>query len=351
MTPTTRSALIRHAFGAVLVAFALALAIFGPATSHATPSPQPCDRACLQSFVDLYMDALAHHDPSRLPVTPNVRFTENGAEVPLGEALWVTFTKPLGYRHYFTDPENGQVTAFVTLMENDYPDFLFLRLKIEDRKISQIETILTRNTNNALTMPPPDPMWDDVEPPASRLTRDQLTKGAVGYLTAVAMADGSLAPFADDCSRIEVGMTTALGKADKPRAPIIQPSATGDQFQDAIRSTIGLSCAKQLDTKVYSFITGFDYARFPLVDTEHQIVFGVFVFRRRGNIPGVTYIGKFYSFPFGMRMPDENLAAEAWKFRDGKITRVESIFLGNNVYRAGTGWPGGMTGVSRPIGK
>lgn len=336
---------------AILGATALLLALPALSPSQAMHAASSCDRACLQGFVDTYMDALSHHDPSRLPLASGARFTENGAEVPLGEALWVTFTKPLGYRHYFTDPESGEVTAFVTLIENDYPDFLFLRLKIADRKISQIETILTRNTQNALTMPSPDPLWDEAEPPASRLTRDQLVKGAVGYLTAVAMADGSLAPFSDDCSRIEVGMTTALGKADKPRAPIIAPSATGDQFQDAIRSTIGLSCAKQLDTKVYSFITGFDYARFPLVDVERQIVFGVFVFRRRGNIPGVNYNGKFYSFPFGMRMPDENLAAEAWKFRDGKITRVESIFLGNNVYRAGTGWPGGMTGVSRPIGE
>jgi hypothetical protein len=76
-----------------------------------------------------------------------------------------------------------------------------------------------------------------------------------------------------------------------------------------------------------------------------------FVFRRRGNIPGATCQGKFYHFPFGMRMPDENLAAEAWKFRDGKITRVEATFLGSDVYRAGTGWPGGMKGVSRPIGQ
>ena len=51
----------------------------------------------------MYMDALSHHDPSRLPLAAHVRFTENGAQVPLGEALWVTFTKPLGYRHDFAD--------------------------------------------------------------------------------------------------------------------------------------------------------------------------------------------------------------------------------------------------------
>jgi hypothetical protein len=336
--------MIARGFAAGMAAFALT---FGSAAVQSAEAP--CDRACLQGFIDTYIDALSHHDPSRLPVTADVRFTENGARVPLGEALWVTFTRPLAYRHYFADTQTGQVAAFITLMENDYPDYMMLRLRVQDQKISEIETIMTRNTPRVLAMPAFDPMWEEAEPVAKRLTRAQLIKGAVGYLTAVAMADGRLAPFSDDCSRTEVGLVSAVGKGRKP--PVGDPpSATGDQFQDAIRATLGLSCADQLNTKVYSFITGFDYARMPLVDVERQVVFGIFVFRRRGNIPGVTYQGRFYHFPFGMRMPDENLAGEAWKFRDGKITRVESTFLGNNVYRAGTGWPGGMKGVSRPIG-
>jgi hypothetical protein len=326
---------------------ALILSLTSPAGQAAAAE---CDRSCLKGFIDRYVDALAHHDPSGLPVTAHVRFTENGAQVPLGEALWVTFTKPLGYRHYFADPQTGQVAAFLTLMENDYPDYMMLRLRVQDQKISEIETIISRNTPRVLSMPAFDPMWEEAEPVAKRLTRAQLIKGAVAYVTAVAMADGRLAPFSDDCSRTEVGLVSAVGKGRKP--PLGDPpSATGDQFQDAIRATLGLSCADQLNTRVYSFITGFDYARMPLVDVERQVVFGIFVFRRRGNIPGATYQGKFYHFPFGMRMPDENLAGEAWKFRYGKITRVESTFLGNNVYRAGTGWPGGMKGVARPIGQ
>lgn len=337
--------MIARGLAAGIAALALTL---GSGTARSADAS--CDRVCLKGFIDTYIDALSHHDPSRLPVTANVRFTENGAQVPLGEALWVTFTKPLAYRHYFTDTRSGQVAAFITLMENDYPDHMMLRLRVQNRKIVEIETILARNTPRVLAMPAFDPMWEEPEPVAKRLTRAQLIKGAVGYLTAVAMADGRLAPFSDDCSRTEVGLVSAVGKGRKP--PVGDPpSATGDQFQDAIRATLGLSCADQLNTKVYSFITGFDYARMPLVDVERQVVFGIFVFRRRGNIPGATYQGKFYHFPFGMRMPDENLAGEAWKFRDGKITRVESTFLGNNVYRAGTGWPGGMQGVSRPMGQ
>jgi hypothetical protein len=340
--------MFRYLKGAAPGLVALLLMSVGAPAAHAAAAL--CDRACLKGFIDQYLEALAHHDPSRLAVAATVRFTENGAQVPLGEALWVTFTKPLGYRHYFADPQSGQVAAFITLMENDYPDYMMVRLRVQQQKISEIETIISRNNPRVVAMPAFDPMWEEAEPAGRRLTRAQLIKGAVGYLTAVAMADGRLAPFSDDCSRTEVGLVSAVGKGRKP--PVGDPpSATGDQFQDAIRATLGLSCADQLNTRVYSFITGFDYARLPLVDVERQVVLGIFVFRRRGNIPGATYQGKFYHFPFGMRMPDENLAGEAWKFRDGKITRVESTFLGNNVYRAGTGWPGGRKGVSRPIGQ
>jgi hypothetical protein len=41
------------------------------------------------------------------------------------------------------------------------------------------------------------------------------------------------------------------------------------------------------------------------------------------------------------QFPNENLLGQAFKFRDGAITRVQGVFLNANVYRAGTGWDGG----------
>lgn len=51
-----------------MLAFLFAGSIYG----------QTCDRACLNGFVDLYWSALVAHDPDRLPLTPNARYTENG---------------------------------------------------------------------------------------------------------------------------------------------------------------------------------------------------------------------------------------------------------------------------------
>ncbi len=40
-----------------------------------------CDRACLEGFVDRYIDSMVKHDPSSVQLTDNVKFTENGVEL------------------------------------------------------------------------------------------------------------------------------------------------------------------------------------------------------------------------------------------------------------------------------
>ncbi len=49
-----------------------------------------CDRACLEGFVDKYLDAIIAHDPKLLPISRNVKFTENGVRLDIGDAHWKT---------------------------------------------------------------------------------------------------------------------------------------------------------------------------------------------------------------------------------------------------------------------
>jgi hypothetical protein len=37
-----------------------------------------CSRDCLQDFVNQYLKAIVAHDPARLPLAKNARYTENG---------------------------------------------------------------------------------------------------------------------------------------------------------------------------------------------------------------------------------------------------------------------------------
>src|SRR5262245_58913671 len=64
-----------------------------------------CDRTCLSGFITQYLQALTAHDAARLPVTPDVRFTENGVAIPLGEALWQTIGGLGEYRVDYLDTQ------------------------------------------------------------------------------------------------------------------------------------------------------------------------------------------------------------------------------------------------------
>lgn len=128
------------------------------------------------------------------------------------------------------------------------------------------------------------------------------------------------------------------------------PSANGAPAAPSFL-LLGLGCGDQLSHLSYSFITGYEDAHFPIVDTRRQLVFATFNFTRRGNVESWPLDGKSVPFPEGMRYPNEMLNTEIFKFVDGKITRVEAVFTGPQTYMLGTGWPGGSKAESRPIGQ
>ncbi len=172
----------------------------------------PCDRACLEGFVDQYLTALVANDPSHLPVTKTVKFTENGQKLELGDGLWNTMTGKGTYKLSIADPDAGEVAFFGTIREAGLPAILALRLKIANRKISEIETIVARQPSGAESLEKlgsPNPVFLEAIPPAERATRADLIKTANMYFSGIQLNDGKgVYPFTDNCNRIENGMQT-----------------------------------------------------------------------------------------------------------------------------------------------
>jgi hypothetical protein len=343
-----------------ILALSLACVAFPDCSAaRAAQTAGGCDESCLRGVMDTYLDALSKHDPSLVPVAQHYRYTENGAQISLGEALWVTFNSYGKYRHDVFDTETGGIATYLSIIENHelpYPDFLAVRLKVVNRKITEIETVVDRHAQGTENMPPKDPTWMEtmnrVEPTSTRISREALKKASLGYLRAVAFHNGDLAPFAESCIRLENGTLSALGPNDNPPIAITQlpPPANGAPSAPSF-FVLGLGCAKQLDQKSYTFITGYEDAHFPIVDVKRQIVFATFDFMRRGNVESWTLDGRSVPYPEGMRYPNEILNTEIFKFVDGKISRVEAVFEGPQSYMRGTGWPGGTKAESRPIGQ
>src|SRR5579863_10334568 len=99
---------LKYLAGAMLLAGAL--------SAHAAA---PCDRACLEGFVDHYLDAVLAHNPSLVPLAPGVRFTEDGQRLAIGDGLWRTMHAKGHYRLFVADPQAGQVAFFGTIQEEN----------------------------------------------------------------------------------------------------------------------------------------------------------------------------------------------------------------------------------------
>jgi hypothetical protein len=306
-------------------------------------APALCDRACLEATLDSYIAALVAHDPSRLPLAKQVKYTEMGQQMPIGDGIWGTISGVGRYRHVFADPESGQIALLGTLHEG--PDkhlmLMSLRLRVQFGKITEIETAFYRKGSgpawndaglDALEADgKPPAAWLQTAPPAQRLSRQQLIATANAYFSALERNDGhGYYPFTDDCNRIENGVSTTNNPSMKEAAPGFNPMAMG--------------CKAQFKTGYYGIVTHIHDRRFPIVDEAHQVVFALAVFDHNGTVPAIT-TPEGRVAPMAMfNKPSSILISEAFLIAPpgpGRIHLVEA--LGASVpYHLHPGWEGGV---------
>ena len=121
----------------VLVSLLSTLAITANAQNRGAAA-NACDRECLRGFVTQYLDAMIAHNSKALQTAPTVRFTEDAKTLPLGEGLWKGISKIRPYRVDILDVRESVAASHVVVEENGMPIMLALRLKIADRKITEV---------------------------------------------------------------------------------------------------------------------------------------------------------------------------------------------------------------------
>jgi hypothetical protein len=258
-------------------------------------------------MLDQYLDALARRDPSDLPVAESLKYTENGRAMELGQGVWHTAGAPWAYRDYVLDPETGGALVLTAFDEYDGVFQLALRLKIVDRAITEIESMVVRVGDQRWFAPEALNGLSDVfatpVPAAERSTREELVAAADAYFTAVeteGTPDFEQAPFGPRVRRFENGFQTTY--------------VTENPLFD--RHTLGP--AEQLERAFYPGITVAN-RRFPLVDIEHGIAVGMGAFRRE-EADSTTL-----------------LLTEIFKVTNGQIQEIRAVIL-DLPKDASTGW-------------
>lgn len=280
-----------------------------------------CDRNCLYGFMDQYLDALAHRDAMKVPWAAKARYTENNVELSPGDGVWGTVTK-LGteMKLKFADPLNGEVGYFGTIEETKLHNSGFaLRLKVENRKISEAEIVILRMAD----FPPllaganpfekgkfeDRPLLNETVAPEHRRPRERMISIADGYFDTLQLNDGTLfTEFDPKCDRFENGLKTT----NNPAQPLGPSSALG--------------CAEQFKAGVYRYDDRLRARRFPLIDEERGLVLAAGFIDHSGRLGTYTLAnGRTAESP--LRRPHSFCLMELFKIVDGKIRQIEAIFI------------------------
>lgn len=324
---------LSRAFGAALLLLC-ALAMASNAASNAgrngtADTKNSCDYACLNGFVNQYLNALAAHDPSRLPLAPDVKFTENTIPLKVGDALWGTISGLGDYKIDFADPNSGQAGIETTIRENGVPAILLLRLKIVNRHITEIETLVHRNADDAKALEKfghPNPVWLQPLTASERTPRQEMIKDANIYFDGILHSDGNMVPFDLRCNRILDGYQDTN-----------HPGVKG-WFHKGSFEPDAMNIRDNMNTGVWSYIHSIDPRRVLIVDEKMGIVVGTFMFNHPGRLKSVNVKGVGdVPMPPIVRRPSSVLMGEFFKIEKGKIRQIEGISVAL-PYGAGDGW-------------
>jgi hypothetical protein len=314
-----------------IIAFAAIAAL--PAMPAAAASAD-CDksRVCLQRTLDTYLDALAARDPSRLPVTRNVKYTENGVRLNLGDGLWATASGRPTYRLDVIDEEEGQAGILGRISENGNNNWYAARLRVEpDGRVSEIEVLVNRRMGGgpagaggapAREFAEPHPLMDQLLPQEQWLPRGELVRISNAYFTGIDTGTSSQGTsFSPQCQRRENGNIMASNPDAAPG------------------SIASMDCKTQFDTGFQVIVTDIRERRFEVVDRTKGLAFAWAYFDHDGT-PG-KMSNTLERTPIDVqpmfRQPFSFYIAEVFKIVDGQIRQIEAV-LTTVPYGMESGW-------------
>lgn len=276
----------------------LAMLAFG----YASAATAQCDKACLEQIATQYRTAYLAHDVKRAPFAATVRFTENNIELHLPDGTWDTVTREVGPALTVSDPVTGNVGVFTSIMQNETPGFLGIRIKVQRGKIVEVEHIVATQRNISLAKLGDvagftrDPDFALPVTSEERMSRADLIKLANGYFSTLENNDGTIrgTRFSATASRVGNGV----------KFPDIQ---------------------KTFEKGVFRFNDRVRDCDFFLVDEARGVVMARGSLDHKGRLDRYTLTdGTEVSSPY--REPQSLVALEIFKIKKGEITGMETIY-------------------------
>jgi hypothetical protein len=240
-------------------------------------------------MLDQYLAAVIEHDPAAVPLVAGFRQTENAINVAPGDGVWKTVTGLGKAQRRYVDPVTGQAAYYGTVEEGGSTAIVTIRVRVENRQLSEAEWYLARADDPGLNGPrqpgrPPanlhnpdylaqNPPPQRVVPPDQRADRDTLVRVVNSYFDAITSHDGSVALAHAGCGRAENGTPVPAGRFLPPLTPAGQTAKAPAPGNDCVGGLQNLNLQMVVARRI------------PLVDEEAQVALAYAVFIRRPGSP------------------------------------------------------------------
>jgi len=175
-----------------------------------------CTRADLQAAVDAYLAAQRSGNFASLPLAASAKYIENTLESPFDKGIVKSALK-IDFSRSLLDIAICETFTEVIVTDKSHPYVLGVRTKVANRKISELETLVTDvddwlfNADTYLKYSPAE-NWGAI-PAAARDSRQTLIAAANAYFDV--FDDNSVkVPWGTPCNRLEGGIRTGRGQPD-----------------------------------------------------------------------------------------------------------------------------------------
>ena len=322
----------------------LGVAIWLAVAPTATAQGNRCDRACLVGISNQYIEALAAKDPAKAGLAASARYSENGQRLRVGDGLWHSTSGKGTYQLHVADALAGQILTIQTMRENGTPITLATRLKVVDRRITEVETIVARSENAAKSfegLGQPREAFSRPTPPADRVPRRDLVRVANMYFSGMQLNDGKgQYPFADDCHRIENGnhSTNARGREGQSRPD----PKTATNYSGM------WTCREQFESGLLHFVSRIRDRRYVAVDEERGVVAALVFFDHDAGASRTFQTPGGRTVTAGPTTPWTWHIAEIFKVEKGLLHEIEAV-LERAPYGMVSGWSSWENGMSDAI--
>lgn len=192
---------------------------FVQAQSAAASQAKGCTRAGLQTAVDNYIAAQGAGNLSKMSLASQVKYVENMTEIKKEQGLWNT-PLPITFHRSILDVDGCRTFTEVIVTGGAAPYVLGTRLKVEDGKISEIDSMVTKkgdwlfNADNYLQYSQAED-WRVLNA-NERVDRQTLINAGNAYFDHFSDKNVQV-PFGKPCARLEGGIYTTRN-FDDPNA-------------------------------------------------------------------------------------------------------------------------------------